>query len=760
VALLESCLTDTPVLIGYLRPVVLLPLGCLAGLSTAQVECILLHELAHVARHDYLVNLLQSVVEGLLFYHPAVWWVSHVIRTERENCCDDRVVELTGNARVYAATLATLEQRRALAPALAATDGNLMKRIRRLTKEPGATPPTSAPGISAGVLLVMCAAALSAVPAKAPPAAPVPVPVQATTPYKTWLNEDVAYIITDEERSAFLRLHADNEREKFIANFWAQRGEPMKEEHYRRIAFSNEHFGADIPGWQTDRGRIYITYGPPDEIEDHSGGGKYQRSAAEGGGETSTYPFQRWIYRHIDGVGDNVEIEFVDATRSGDFHMTHDPREKELPTPHQKWLNEDAAYIVTHEERGVFNRLDTDKQREQFIENFWAQRGGNGFREEHYRRIAFSNEHFGTGIPGWKTDRGRIYITYGPPDQIEDQGKIQDWTYRHLDGFGDNVVVEFEDRDGSGEFRMTKAPGEKKAAYRGNGARQVVGKPQQEANVLASTGSPTVSVIVAGGGVIGPGDVLDIAYAPARVRDPADPSLDPATELKRSECAELQKRYSPAHPAVVDCTNQIRVLEQNVIFDHAVERKQTECVDLQKKYTPAFPAVAECANQLRAIEQRAIYQYTRSGASQTARANSRQETRVTVPPDGQIAINTFTAFTDGRIVGHVGTFAAAGLTPDQLAAVIGRNATVRVEQAAPRMVTVLAPLANTRDRFHVVGQVFANQKSVQSFDTESTGGNRVASVITLSPGAYHLTVAVTNLTNGASETQTRDFTVE
>lgn len=98
VALLESCFIDTPVLISYLRPVILLPLGCLTGFSVAQVECILLHELAHVARHDYVVNLLQSLAEGLLFYHPAVWWVSRVVRAERENCCDDRVVELMGDA--------------------------------------------------------------------------------------------------------------------------------------------------------------------------------------------------------------------------------------------------------------------------------------------------------------------------------------------------------------------------------------------------------------------------------------------------------------------------------------------------------------------------------------------------------------------------------------------------------------------------------------------------------------------------------------
>ena len=168
--LLESCITDTPVLIGYLRPVILLPLGCLTGLSAAQVECILLHELAHVVRHDYLVNLLQSMVEGLLFYHPAVWWVSRVVRAERENCCDDRVVELMGNARAYAATLAVLEERRAFVPdtALAASGGNLMKRIRRLTAESRGSQPSVAPAFSAALLLVFFAAALSALPAKLP----------------------------------------------------------------------------------------------------------------------------------------------------------------------------------------------------------------------------------------------------------------------------------------------------------------------------------------------------------------------------------------------------------------------------------------------------------------------------------------------------------------------------------------------------------------------------------------------------------------
>jgi len=159
------------------------------------------------------------------------------------------------------------------------------------------------------------------------------------TPYRKWLNEDVAWIITDEERSAFKRLQTDEEREQFIENFWLRRDptpdtveNEFKEEHYRRMAYANERFASGIPGWKTDRGRIYIAYGPPDEIDDHSSGGFYERPPEEGGGETSTYPFQIWRYRYIEGIGTNVEIEFVDPTMSGEFHMTMDPSEKDALT--------------------------------------------------------------------------------------------------------------------------------------------------------------------------------------------------------------------------------------------------------------------------------------------------------------------------------------------------------------------------------------------------------------------------------------------
>ena len=154
------------------------------------------------------------------------------------------------------------------------------------------------------------------------------------SPYKRWLSEEVPYIITDEERSAFKKFTTDDEREQFIEAFWERRnpnpGSPeneFKEEYYRRIAYANEHYSSGIPGWKTDRGRIYITWGPPDEIDSHPSGGTYQRPPEEGGGETSTFPFEQWRYRYIEGIGNNVILEFVDPSMSGEYHLTMDPGE-------------------------------------------------------------------------------------------------------------------------------------------------------------------------------------------------------------------------------------------------------------------------------------------------------------------------------------------------------------------------------------------------------------------------------------------------
>jgi GWxTD domain-containing protein len=157
--------------------------------------------------------------------------------------------------------------------------------------------------------------------------------------YKKWLNEDVIYIITPEERSAFVHLQTNEEREQFIEQFWQRRNpdpdsadNTFKEEHYRRIAYTNEHFASGIPGWKTDRGRIYIMWGPPNEIESHPSGGSYDRPASEGGGNTSTFPFEDWRYRYLEGIGNDVILEFVDPTMTGEYHLTMDPSEKDALT--------------------------------------------------------------------------------------------------------------------------------------------------------------------------------------------------------------------------------------------------------------------------------------------------------------------------------------------------------------------------------------------------------------------------------------------
>ncbi|MGH9788841.1 MAG: GWxTD domain-containing protein, partial [Candidatus Acidiferrales bacterium] len=156
--------------------------------------------------------------------------------------------------------------------------------------------------------------------------------------FKSWLDNDVLYIITQEEKEAFFELNTDEEREQFIEQFWLRRDptpdtveNEFKEEHYRRIAYANERFASGKPGWRTDRGRIYIAWGPPDEIESHPSGGTYFREWDEGGGQTSTFPFERWRYRYLEGegLGQEIILEFVDPTMSGEYRLTIDPTEKD-----------------------------------------------------------------------------------------------------------------------------------------------------------------------------------------------------------------------------------------------------------------------------------------------------------------------------------------------------------------------------------------------------------------------------------------------
>ncbi len=375
VRLLVSSLVDVPTVIGWLRPVILVPVEFLAGMPAGHITALLLHELAHVRRRDYLASILQSVAEAVLFYHPGVWWISQQMRAERELCCDDLAVAATGDVLEYARALAALESKQSvrLTPVLAANGGSLVTRIRRLI-EPAHPVANNLPGpaaawamtllwiAGAGVAAVHAAptrtvptlADLSPLPVSAPGVTGLAMPALAgtvagtlvdharntllfdlvlsaqlaqppsetvrnvqeallrkdlLTPWSKWINEDVAYIITDEERNAWNGLGTDEEREVFVEQFWLRRDptpdtikNEYKEEHYRRIAYANEHFASYIPGWKTDRGRIYIEHGPPDEIEAH--------------------PFRvDWRYRHIDNIGDNINFHFSDPLKNGEYRI-------------------------------------------------------------------------------------------------------------------------------------------------------------------------------------------------------------------------------------------------------------------------------------------------------------------------------------------------------------------------------------------------------------------------------------------------------
>ncbi len=177
--------------------------------------------------------------------------------------------------------------------------------------------------------------------------------------YKDWLDKDVTYIITDEERKAFKKLATDDERERFIEEFWRRRDpdpdtdeNEFKEEYYERIAYTNEHFASGIPGWKTDRGRIWIMYGKPDGRETHPMGGMYDRQSYEGGGSTSTYPFETWFYRYLPGVGSGIEIEFVDPTGSGEYRIARNADEKDA------LLHIPGAGLTLSEQLGLSDKGD------------------------------------------------------------------------------------------------------------------------------------------------------------------------------------------------------------------------------------------------------------------------------------------------------------------------------------------------------------------------------------------------------------------
>ena len=185
------------------------------------------------------------------------------------------------------------------------------------------------------LVLFVSSTALAQQPSANPEQKPRKITKEPKKAYVEWIK-DVDLILTQAERDAWKKLQTDDEREKFIEDFWRSRDpdpdteeNEFKQEFFERIAYANEHFSSGKPGRLTDRGRIYIKFGKPDEIESHPAGGAYERPSYEGGGSTSTYPFEKWFYRYIPNVRNGVELEFVDPTGSGEYRLARNPDEKD-----------------------------------------------------------------------------------------------------------------------------------------------------------------------------------------------------------------------------------------------------------------------------------------------------------------------------------------------------------------------------------------------------------------------------------------------
>lgn len=354
----ESASISVPLTAGLIRPTILLPLAWREWDAT-KLRAVVAHERAHVDRADWAINVMAGVNCCIFWFHPLAWWLKRQLSVHAEYACDDVALTGLGDRREYARVL--LE----IASAMKSAQGRLMegaismaketsveRRMAQILDDTRTIPPAF--GRRGWVTLLVCSLPLgylastvelaqaerqarsgAAVPENPPPAPfvraqavppdPFLAPMRPPTasPYQKWLDEEVVYFISADERRAFMRLTTDDERQQFITQFWLRRDptpgteeNEMKEEHYRRIAFANDHFSAGIPGWKTDRGAIYMKYGPPDGLDTH-------------GATSTTYPYETWTYRYIEGIGRDVELEFVDPTRTGRYHLTKDPSEKE-----------------------------------------------------------------------------------------------------------------------------------------------------------------------------------------------------------------------------------------------------------------------------------------------------------------------------------------------------------------------------------------------------------------------------------------------
>jgi GWxTD domain-containing protein len=353
--------------VGWLAPKILLPIAWREW-DAMKLRAVLAHEEEHVRGADWVFGIVARVNSCVFWFHPLAWWLKRAVAVLAEYACDDSALAALRNRQDYARILldiayaAKSAKGRLIWGAISMAKPNtVQKRIDQILDETrqismgfGASRWATLAGCSLPLFYLVSAVQLA--PAQSSPqpvqvitqaqtpASPAPavqVIAQAQTPvsraaserqlrralespYVKWLDQEVRWIISDTERASFVSLRTDADREKFIEAFWLRRdptpGTPeneMKEEHYRRIAYANDNFSEAVPGWNTDRGMIYIRFGPPDSIDVH------------GGVPGSSYPYETWGYRYIEGMGTDVQLEFVDTTLTGRYHLTRDPSEKQ-----------------------------------------------------------------------------------------------------------------------------------------------------------------------------------------------------------------------------------------------------------------------------------------------------------------------------------------------------------------------------------------------------------------------------------------------
>jgi len=324
----ESDLVRVPITVGILHPEVILPTDW-RDWPPPKLRAVLAHEQAHVARQDPLRLLAASIYRSAAWFHPLAWWLRAELAELAEQASDDAAIAAGEDRVKYAeALLSFIERTPRRVQWEGITEGvpmaNRQTRMRRIDRVLDQNRKLSKPSnyrtlaalTLAALPLIYVATATQPVRAQ-PPAqlSPASATVCGGNPaYTNWLNEDVAYIITQEEHQAFERLRDAAECSQFVEQFWLRRDATFKEEHYRRIAYANQHFASTNPGWKTDRGRIYITYGPPDEIDSHPAG--------ERTGSGQTYPFDQWRYTHNASLGDDILLEFIDRTGDEEYRLT------------------------------------------------------------------------------------------------------------------------------------------------------------------------------------------------------------------------------------------------------------------------------------------------------------------------------------------------------------------------------------------------------------------------------------------------------